>query len=233
MVPELWASDAFAFQTARANLFSEDRFDPDVFLNKENLFKNRDVMAIVLEVPNTMIGQGKVHVWASISLYGHAPEVQVCRWGFPLITHLFLSNPTTPTLTSKYHSTVPSQDVEFFAQAIAAFTARLSWRAGSTSDPEQYGKDVAALLCPCMLPYELGTVASFAQPRFNGRALGDDVYDVMWTLAANTPIADGVAPDKSRIAPDFPYYGEPYREQEQAGLSSMQSHIGYTAHLNR
>lgn len=107
-VPELWASDAFAFQTARANLFSEDCFDPDVFLHKENLFKNRNVMAMVLEVPNTMIGQGKVHAWASISLYGHAPEIQVCRWGFPLITHLFLSNPTTPTLTSKYHSTVPS-----------------------------------------------------------------------------------------------------------------------------
>jgi hypothetical protein len=77
-----------------------------------------------------------------------------------------------------------------------------------------------------MLPYELGTAASFAQPKFNGRALGDDVYDVMWTLAASTPIADGVAPDKSRIVPDFPYYGRPYTELEQEGLSSLQSHIG-------
>jgi hypothetical protein len=57
--------------------------------------------------------------------------------------------------------------------------------------------------------------------RFNGRALGDDVMDVMLTLAANTPIVDGLAPDRGRIRDDFPYYGAAYTAQEQVGVTPM------------
>ena len=53
------------------------------------------------------------------------------------------------------------------------------------------------------LPYELDTEASFTVDRFNGRGLADDVMDVMLTLATNTPLSDGVAPDKSRMRDDF------------------------------
>jgi len=41
------------------------------------------------------------------------------------------------------------------------------------------------------------------------------------TLAANTPIVDGLAPDRGRIRKDFPYYGAPYTASEQAGLTPM------------
>jgi hypothetical protein len=34
--------------------------------------------------------------------------------------------------------------------------------------------------------------------------------DVMLTLATNTPLSDGVAPDMSRMRDDFPYFGEPF-----------------------
>ena len=72
------------------------------------------------------------------------------------------------------------------------------------------------------LPYELGTSAAFEMASFNGRALGDDVLDVMLTLAANTPIVDGLAPDRGRIREDFPYYGAPVvRAEEQVGLKPM------------
>ena len=55
----------------------------------------------------------------------------------------------------------------------------------------------------------------------NGRALGDDVLDVMLTLAANTPIVDGLAPDRGHIRKDFPYYGAPYTAEEQVGVKPM------------
>jgi hypothetical protein len=71
------------------------------------------------------------------------------------------------------------------------------------------------------LPYELGTSAAFEVASFNGRALGDDVLDVMLTLTANTPIVDGLAPDRGRIREDFPYYGAPYTAEEQAGVTPM------------
>jgi hypothetical protein len=50
LVPELWAADAHAFFTALTNLFSEGKYDPKAFEHRENLFQNRNVMAIVLEV---------------------------------------------------------------------------------------------------------------------------------------------------------------------------------------
>jgi hypothetical protein len=79
--------------------------------------------------------------------------------------------------------------------------------AGSAADPGEYGKLIAARLCPNTLPYELGTSAAFEVASFNGRALGDDALDVMLTLATNTPLVDGLAPDRVRIRKDFPYYG--------------------------
>jgi hypothetical protein len=74
-----------------------------------------------------------------------------------------------------------------------------------------------ARLCPDTLPYELGTSAAFEVASFNGRALGDDALDVMMTLATNTPLVDGLAPDRVRIRKDFPYYGAPYTTEEQVG----------------
>jgi hypothetical protein len=74
---------------------------------------------------------------------------------------------------------------------------------------------MVARLCPDTLPYELGTAAAFGVARFNGRPLGDDVMDVMLTLASNRPIQDGAAPDRDRIGADFPYFGEPYSKEEQ------------------
>jgi membrane fusion protein, multidrug efflux system len=126
MVPEMWAADAFAFFSMLTNLFQEDRFDPKIFEHKQNLFQNRNVMAIVLEVPNSLIGTGQIHVWATVSLFGHAPETQVARWGLPLITHLFLANPSTPDLPDKFHSVTPSRDAELFGPAIEADTTRVA-----------------------------------------------------------------------------------------------------------
>ena len=60
------------------------------------------------------------------------------------------------------------------------------------------------------LPYELDTEAEFGVAGFNGRGLADDVMDVMLTLATNTPLSDGVAPDTSRMRDEFPYFGEPF-----------------------
>ena len=93
--------------------------------------------------------------------------------------------------------------------------------AGSATDPVEYGKLIAARLCPSTLPYELGTPAAFEVDRFNGRVLGDDALDVMLTLAANTPIASGIAPDRNRIRMDFPYYGAPYTAEVQVGVSPL------------
>jgi hypothetical protein len=226
IVPELWAADAFAFFSMLTNLFRDDRFDASIFEHKENLFRHRNVMAVVLEVPNELIGAAHIRVWATVSLFGHAPEVQVARWGLPLITHLFLANPSTPELPDQFHASVPSKDVALFGPAIAALAEHLAARAG-TAEPNAYGKSLAERLCPAVLPYALGTEARFTAARFNGRALTDDAYDVMVSLATNREISDGVAPDPSRVSKEFPYYGAFFTPQEQEGLAPIQGNIGY------
>jgi hypothetical protein len=215
--PELWAADAMAFFNLLTRLYKEDRFDPEVFLHRENYFHTRNTMAMVLEVPIGVIGQGKVHAWATASLYGHAPEVQISRWGLPLFTHLFLSDPEAQ-LAELFHAGRPEQDRERFTNAVAKFVSKLSSRAGLTDEPDEYGRRIASRLCPAILPYELGTEASFSVGGFNGRPLGADAYDIMLTLAANRAISDGVSPDRSRILETFPYYGEKYSKSEQKDL---------------
>jgi len=79
-------------------------------------------------------------------------------------------------------------------QVLMAAHSRLESPVG----PAPAGAD-RARLGPLALPYRLGTAASFEYTGFNGRALGDDVMDVMLSLRANSALGDGVAPDPARI----------------------------------
>jgi hypothetical protein len=79
----------------------------------------------------------------------------------------------------QFNASVPSEDLERFAKSIADFAEKMTTYAGSAANPGEYGKLVAARLCPNTLPYELGTSAAFEVSSFNGRALGDDALDVM------------------------------------------------------
>ena len=216
LAPDLFAGDAQALGKFRTALAQENRFAPEVWENRKNFFAKRNVTAIVLEVPTRMIGQGHVHAWATASLYGHAPEVQVSRWGLPLISNVLIPDETVREI---YNRTGPAEDREKLGPALSQFTARVSGLAGSTPNPAEYGRQVADRLCPIVLPYELGSDAAFDFAGFNGRALGDDVMDVIITLASNVALADGVAPDRTRIRPGFPYFGPPFTADEQSGIA--------------
>jgi uncharacterized protein DUF4331 len=222
LAPDLFAGDAFAILHFMATFYKENRYDPDSFLNRQNYFEKRNVSVIVIEVPNQLIGKGTVRAWATVSLYGHAPEVQVSRWGLPLVTHIFLGDIAQDggkeDLREKFNRSVPADDVVNFAAPIAAFAQKMASTAGSAVHPTEYAKQIVARLCPTILGYELGTAAAFDQAGFNGRALADDVMDVILTLMTNRPLGDGVAPDTSRIRNQFPYFGEPFTSAEQVGL---------------
>ena len=214
--PDLFAADAVAMRNFQNAFYKEHRYDGDSFLrHRQNFFNHRNITAIVLEAPNHLIGRGTVHAWATVSLYGHAPEMQVSRWGLPLVTHLFLNDPGNQEVKETFNKSVPSDDIALFSGYIADYTQKMTTYAGSAMNPEEYGKQMVARLCPNTLPYELGTAAAFDVAGFNGRPLGDDVMDVMLTLASNRPLHDGAAPDRNRIRTEFPYFGDPYSKEEQ------------------
>ena len=215
LAPDLFAGDAAALEAFRSAFFKEGRFDPAAFRGRKDYFAGRNVTAIVLEVPGELIGRGQVRAWATVSLVGHAPEVQVSRWGLPLITHVFLPE---MDMREDYNRSTPADDLSRFAGQIGGIAERLTGLAGSASSPSDYAQRLIARLCPTTLPYELDTAASFDFAGFNGRALTDDVMDVILTLATNTALGDGVAPDRTRVLGEFPYFGPPYSAEEQAGV---------------
>jgi hypothetical protein len=141
---------------------------------------------------------------------------QVSRWGLPLITNFFMPD---PEMKEQFNRSTPTDDQARFISQVGDVAENLTTLAGSTADPASYAKQLTARFFPTMLPYRLGTPAAFDRVGFNGRALTDDAMDVILTLATNTALGDGVAPDKNRTRDEFPYFGLPYSASEQAAMS--------------
>jgi hypothetical protein len=202
IVCDVFAGDAKALEAYEAD-FAKGEYTPQHFRNHANAFAGRAVAAIVLEVPTSLIGVGLVNGWATISLHGHAPETQVARWGLPLLTHLFIRD---SQMREDYNRTASSGAHAPFLRQIGHVVRETARRADTVTDPEAHAERVLARLGSLTLPYELGSTAAFGQSGFNGRALGDDVMDVMLSLVTDSELSDGVAPDPSLIQGQFPYF---------------------------
>ena len=72
-----------------------------------------------------------------------------------------LDDPSGQEVKEQFNASVPSEDLECFAKLIADFAEKMTTYAGSAGEPGEYGKLIAARLCPNTLPYELGTSAAF------------------------------------------------------------------------
>jgi hypothetical protein len=58
IAPDLFAANA-GFRPFMTTFYTDQRYDGDAFLHKQNPFARRNVTAIVLEVPSELIGKGK------------------------------------------------------------------------------------------------------------------------------------------------------------------------------
>lgn len=201
-----------------AAFFNKSTFEPQTFVNPQGVFLKRNITAIVLELPTAWIGDGLIRMWGTISLYGHAPEVQVARWGLPLITQMYMIDPQVREDFNRSH---PSDDLTRWAPVFANVVEKMTQLAGSSAVPQEYGKQLIERFVPVILPYRLGTPAAFDFLEFNGRALTDDVTDVMLTLMTNTALADGVVPPAHRVLDRFPYFGAPFLPADQVGLEPL------------
>ena len=210
LAPDLFAANLTGNVAFRAAL-AAGKFAPEVFHGGVNYFQNRNVTAIVMEVPAPLIGEAAaaVRAWVTVSLCGHAPEVQVSRWGLPLMTHIFI---TDPAVQDDYNRSLPAADVPRFSQVVAGALARVTQLAGTADDPAAYAQRVVERLFPATLPYVLDSAASFGFAGFNGRALTDNVENVMLSLQANTPIDQGAAVARTNILGEFPYFGAPHAD---------------------
>jgi len=79
---------------------------------------------------------------------------------------------------------------------------------GSSEDPEGYPEKVACRFFPNILPYTVGTAATFGFVKRNGRSLTDNASDAMFSLASNTPLGLGIAKESIASKPSrtFPMF---------------------------
>jgi hypothetical protein len=217
LVPDPFAGDTVALGAFIAAFYNENRLDLNAFQTRVSFFTQRNVTAVILEVPTKLIGRGLVHGWATVSLHGHQPEVQVSRRGLPLITNIFMPD---LKMREDFNRSLPANDRRNFGDQIAHVVEAFTLLANSATDPADYARHLVSRLCPTVLPYELGTRASFDCDGFNGRPLTDDALDVILRLATNTSGVDGKAPEIARIRDEFPYFGKPYSGIEQVGIAA-------------
>jgi hypothetical protein len=78
---------------------------------------------------------------------------------------------------------------------------------GTSDDPRGYGQAVAAELFPDVLPYVVGTPATYSFAGRNGRALADNAPEAMLSLVTNTAVPSGLKPAVAKHLrdADFPY----------------------------
>ena len=162
----------------------------------DDYFADKDVCSIVLEVPNSALGNGKIGLWARTLDGTSGKWVQADRGA--------RSN-QTPFLAGEqnaaYLAAEPADDARF----IPVFAHALEHAGGYTAAE---ATRVAGTLLPDVLPYDPTRPAVYP---INGRTLTDDVVDYFLPLLSNGKVTqDKVGPHKDLLA-QFPYVGAPHQ----------------------
>lgn len=176
----------------------------------KNLFAGQTVYAIVLELPDSEFsGAGdkrRIGVWALASLATDAGGWRsINRVGHPMIPPLFAQY--NEDFGNRLNAGRPADDFATYGEHAAKAVAGVVAAYGSADDPQAYGEMIAHRLFPNILPYEVGTQALLGFSGWNGRTLTDNAPDVMFSIAANTPIRLWIGKDSvtSKPSKNFPY----------------------------
>jgi len=201
----------------------------------KNLCAGTAVNAIVLEVPDAELtwrlrevpGEApggvlggaftwqlrpakRINVWAATLLATDTGGWQpINRAGHPMIQPIF--NPNDSEEASRYNTTAPADDLANYGERFARLVAAVVAAHGTAANHQAYGEAVAALLLPDMLPYQLGSPASYGFAGHNGRALTDNAPDVMFSLVTNSALSSGLtsASVTGVVRDTFPYVAVP------------------------
>ncbi|WFU91368.1 DUF4331 family protein (plasmid) [Rhizobium sp. CC1099] len=177
----------------------------------KNLFAGHSVYSIVLEIPDAELAaadnmNGKIGIWAVATLATDAGGWRsVNRVGLPMLPPLFTQ--FNEDLGNRLNAGCPSDDFAIYSDTVIKSVAGVVAAYGTSEDPKGYARRFAERLLPNMLPYKVGTQAVFGFSDWNGRSLTDNVPDVMFSLASNTPISLGIGKESvsSKPSKTFPY----------------------------
>jgi hypothetical protein len=163
----------------------------------KNTFGGTQVYTIVLEIshdhPRLRPG-AEIGVWCTTKLATDAGGWrQVNRFGLPMMWPIFWPDDTdfSNPANERHPSQDFNQDGKYIAEKIAAV---VSANGGNSTDPDGYGQLVARRIFPEVMPYTVGTPASFGFTGINGRTLADNAPEVMFSLVLDSATSSGLDP---------------------------------------
>ena len=162
----------------------------------KNSFGGSTVRTIVLEVPHTdaILRPGTpIGVWAVTKLATDAGGWrQVNRAGHPMMWPIFW--PDDVQFTNPANTRHPADDLAAEGDHMSSHVAAVAAATGTSAEPDVYGLTVARTLLPDLLPYVVGTPASFGFATRNGRTLADNAPEAMMSLVTGTAVPSGLTP---------------------------------------
>jgi hypothetical protein len=177
--------------------------------NAQNSFAGTSVRTIVLEIPHSdpLLRPGaQTGVWCATKLATDAGGWrQVNRAGHPMMWPIFWPDDTH--FTDPANTRHPSQDAAGDGDHLAGQVAAVVAAAGTAGDPRGYGATVARELYPDVLPYVVGTPATYGFAARNGRTLADNAPEYMLSLVTGTAVPSGLTPAvaSAQRSSEFPY----------------------------
>lgn len=177
----------------------------------KNLFAGHTVYSIVLELPDRELLDGtdntrRIGVWAVSTLATDAGGWRsINRVGLPMIHPLFTQH--NEDLGNRLNAGRPADDFATYGDTVIRSVEGVVSAYGTAEDPRAYGVKIANRFFPNMLPYQVGTPAIFGFAEWNGRSMTDNAPNVMFSIAANTPLGLGIGKESvtSRPSETFPY----------------------------
>jgi hypothetical protein len=187
-------------------------FDLLGFLNNfqftgSDFFADKNVFGIVLEVPNSLLGENpKIGVWVRTLVPmtmqpGHLAQAD--QVGRPAINTVFNHGNDKNIFNVTQPVDQPSAKTTAGPTFLEQFTSELEALGGYSATDAQ---KIANILLPDILTFDFSSSKGF----LNGRQLADDVIDIELNLATNGKVTtDGVGPHTDYLS-EFPYLGNPH-----------------------
>jgi Domain of unknown function (DUF4331) len=200
------------------------KFNPNAYDNKVDFFEQRTTGSIVVEVPNSMLGQS-VYLYATTAKRSVDDWIQINRMANPLLTHMFMHFDAQNTLEHVAHR--PDSD-SMRSSAISGHVLRMVTMAGTHKDNAvPYTDKVVKRLLPDLIGYTVGKPAHYSAGSLGGRSLADDVMDSQISLFWGKTMTDGSNYNADRRQKSFPYIiplstlsgGKPPKWDERPGCA--------------
>ena len=130
---------------------------------------------------------------------------QINRGGHPMMWPIFW--PDDVHFANHQNTRHPSQDLDAIGKYIGDKVSAVVAASGTSDDPQGYGQTVARELLPDVLPYVVGTPATYSFAARNGRTMADNAPEAMLSLVSGMAVPSGLKPSVAKNQRDdkFPY----------------------------